>query len=87
MEKAFCWMCELNLSGLRAEMDFANRSLKSQMKQANRAGAARTLIVGEDELNKGRAVLRDMTTREQTEIPVDRPVERIMTIFQDQVKE
>lgn len=51
-----------------AAMDHEGRSLKSQMKQANKAGAAWVLIVGENELEQGQVVLRNMETKEQEEI-------------------
>ena len=66
---AFEWISRLSEAGMRAEMDFAGRSLKSQMKKANRFGAAYVLIVGDDELEKQVAILRNMTTKAQDEIP------------------
>ena len=46
------------------------RSMKAQMKQANRLAAKYVLILGEDEVARGCAVLRNMSTSEQTEIPI-----------------
>ena len=69
-EKAFQWLCALNEMGIPAEMDLENRSLKSQMKQADRLHAAHVLILGDDEIQKQVAVLRNMETKEQEEIPV-----------------
>ncbi|MFO8049657.1 MAG: ATP phosphoribosyltransferase regulatory subunit, partial [Desulfosudaceae bacterium] len=86
-EKAFTWMCQLNRAGLGAEMQFEDKSLKSQMKQADKAGAARVLIVGDAELEAGSALLRDMTTREQQEIPIDNLADRIAAIIQAPEKE
>ena len=74
---AFEWISKLSAAGIPAEMDFAGRSLKSQMKRANRMGAAYVLMVGEDELDKKIAILRDMTTKEQTEIPFEGLAETI----------
>ncbi len=70
-EKAFGWINRLNREGIYAEMDFSGRSLKSQMKQANRFGAGYVLIVGDNELAAGKAVLRDMTASTQEEVPVE----------------
>ncbi|HEX6115830.1 MAG TPA: histidine--tRNA ligase [Solirubrobacterales bacterium] len=56
---------ELRRAGLTADLDLAGRSLKGQMKQANRIGAARAVILEDD----GSAQLRDMETGEQR--PVD----------------
>ncbi len=66
---AFEWISRLSAAGIPAEMDFAGRSLKSQMKRADRLGAAFVLIIGEAELEKEVAILRNMTTKAQDEIP------------------
>jgi len=69
--KAFEWACALGNEGIRAEMDLEGRSLKSQMKRANKLGAGHVLIFGEDELSSGEALLRDMATKEQKALPID----------------
>jgi histidyl-tRNA synthetase len=52
-------------------MDHEGRSLKSQMKQANKAGARFVLIVGDAELASGKGILRNMQgDDEQVEIPL-----------------
>jgi histidyl-tRNA synthetase len=52
-------------------MDYEGRSLKSQMKQADKAGARFVLIIGDAELSSGKGVLRNMLTKEeQQEIPL-----------------
>jgi histidyl-tRNA synthetase len=70
-EKAFAWLSRLGEQGLSVEMDFADRSLKAQMKRADRQGAGHVLIVGDAEIQKGAAQLRNMTTKEQQEIALD----------------
>jgi len=74
---AFEWMCALGSDGIMAEMDLGNKSLKSQMKRADRLGAANVLIVGDNELKEGTAILRNMETKEQVAIPLDNLVENI----------
>ncbi len=59
---------ELRSAGIRVETDYAGASLKSQMKKADKTGAAFTLILGDQELQSGTAVLRNMQTKEQTSI-------------------
>lgn len=66
--RAFGWSCALGTAGIQADMDFEGRSLKSQMKRADRSGAEYVLIVGEKELAEGGAVLRNMATKEQETI-------------------
>lgn len=51
--------------GVYAAMDYSSRSLKAQMKQADRLRARFVLIVGEQELEKQEAALRNMNTQEQ----------------------
>ena len=75
---AFEWSCALGKAGVLAEMDLSGKSLKSQMKRADRLGAARVLIVGEDELKQGAAILRDMVTKDQETIPIDNLVENLI---------
>ena len=66
--KAFYWCAELAAAGIYVEMEHADKSLKSQMKRADRLGAARVLIVGDAELASGQANLRDMATKAQAEV-------------------
>ena len=58
-------------------MDFGEKSLKSQMKRANKLGASHVLIVGEKELTEGSAVLRDMMTKKQVFISTDAVIENV----------
>ena len=43
------WLAELRRAGVAAETDYAGRSLKGQLTQARRLGAARTVVVGPDD--------------------------------------
>ncbi len=56
---------ELRREGLSVEIDHEGRSLKAQLKQANKLKARFALIVGEDELNQGQGLWRDMETGKQ----------------------
>ena len=58
-------------SGVFAECDIVGRSLKAQMKYANKIGAKYTLIVGDSEMETGKAQLRNMESGEQTEVLLD----------------
>ncbi len=51
---------ELRRAGFSADRAFDRRSMKSQMKSADRSGAGLVLIVGEDELASGSVTLRDL---------------------------
>lgn len=78
---AFEWSTALGLNGICAAMEYGDKSLKAQMKQANRAGVGRVLIVGESELASGTVVLRNMTTKTQREIPVGVIVDTLIETF------
>ena len=65
---AFEWICRLGLDGIRVEMDFSDKSLKSQMKQANKRKASFALILGDNELESREVVLKDMLTGEQQNV-------------------
>jgi histidyl-tRNA synthetase len=79
--KAFEWVSQLAVSGIQAEMDMSNRSLKSQMRQADRLGSSRVLIVGEQELENQSAILRDMTDKTQISLPFEGLVEKLHSIL------
>ena len=57
--------------GVYCECDIVGRSLKAQMKYANKIGAEYTLIMGEDEVAQGVAQLRNMENGEQSEVKLD----------------
>jgi histidyl-tRNA synthetase len=61
----------LRQKGVGVEMEGETRSLKSQMRRADKFRAVSVLIVGDDELANGRVVLRDMATKQQQEIGLD----------------
>ncbi len=55
-------------AGIRAESDIVGRSLKAQMKYADKIKAKYTLILGDTELESGKANLRNMSDGTQLEI-------------------
>ena len=69
---AFPLVHRLRKKNIAVEMEGEARSLKSQMRRADKFKASSVLIVGEDELAKGKAVLRDMASKRQDEISLDR---------------
>jgi histidyl-tRNA synthetase len=74
-EKAREWgfpvVQRLRRKGLSVEMEGEVRSLKSQMRRADKLKAASVLIVGDDELAKGKAVWRNMASKRQEEISLN----------------
>ncbi|MDP3098401.1 MAG: His/Gly/Thr/Pro-type tRNA ligase C-terminal domain-containing protein, partial [Syntrophales bacterium] len=77
LEKAFFLCNGLRMKGIRVEMDHAGRSLKSQMKRADKLKSAYTLILGEREIAENKALLRNMLSSTQTEVGLDRLEETI----------
>jgi histidyl-tRNA synthetase len=74
-EKAFVLTNMLRANGLSVSMDLMDRSLKNQMKQAGKAGARYALILGEQELENGEAVLRNMETHDQENVVIKEDIE------------
>ncbi len=68
---AFPLVHRLRRKGVSLEMEGEVRSLKSQMRRADKFKAASVLIVGDDELAKGKVVLRNMASKQQEEISLD----------------
>ena len=61
---------DLRLAGYSADRAYEGRSMKSQMKAADRSNAALAVIIGESEAEAGQCTVRDLSTSEQTTIPV-----------------
>ena len=65
---------ELRAKGLRVDMNYSG-NMKKRLTRANKVGAQRTIILGEDELKAGIALVRDMEGGEQREVPLATLVE------------
>ena len=68
-------MHELRQEGVCVQMDIMGRKIKNQFKYADRIHAEKTIVIGDDELANNSVQLKDMTTSEQTMVPLDRIVE------------
>jgi len=68
---AFELMSTLQRRGVWAEMDYLGKSLKAQMRRADKLSARKVVILGGDELGRGVAMLRDMGDGSQREVPLD----------------
>ena len=60
----------LRLAGLSVDFALGGRSMKAQMKAADRSGARRAVILGDDELASGEAQVRDLGASEQRAVPI-----------------
>ena len=65
-------------------MDYAGRSMKAQMKQANKAQARFALILGEEEVKESCAQLKDMEKSEQQKVPFDKMIEKLKELLEKQ---
>jgi len=61
---------ELRLSGIQAVSDFRSSTLKAHLRQADRLGCRFALILGDDEVTKGTALLRNMVTKTQHDLAI-----------------
>ncbi|MGF1472177.1 MAG: histidine--tRNA ligase [Rubrobacteraceae bacterium] len=61
---------ELRAEGLSCDLDYGGRKAKGQFKQADRSGAAYTVVLGEDELAGGYGTLRNMGTGDEHAVGV-----------------
>lgn len=62
---------DLRKAGLAAEKDYEDKKMKGQFKSADRLKARFVAVIGDDELDKNAAALKDMETGEQKEISLD----------------
>lgn len=69
--KAFNIIEGVRKSSLIAEGDIVGRSMKAQMKYANKIGAKFSMVIGDNELEQNKAKIRDMKTGEEKEVPLD----------------
>ncbi|MCB0416365.1 MAG: histidine--tRNA ligase [Bdellovibrionales bacterium] len=80
-ERFYPLSLELKRHGLECELLYEkDKNLKWQLKQANRCGAQYALLLGEEEVAKGVAVLKNMSDGGQKEIGLDRIVEQLKQV-------
>ncbi|HWP82284.1 MAG TPA: histidine--tRNA ligase [Bacteroidota bacterium] len=71
---AFLRAQELRAKGISAELDYLDRSVKAQMREANRQAAKYVLVIGDEELRSMRGKLKDMSTGEERPISLNEPM-------------
>ena len=77
MPAAFQLAQRLRVGDIRTELEYTGRSLKAQMKTANKLNARYVVILGEDEIRDKTATIRDMETGDQQSIAFDRLVDEL----------
>ena len=68
----------LRRRGRHVALEVEDKSMKAQMRSANRAGATTAVIRGDEELQRGVAVVKDMAGGEQREVGIDE-LEKVLT--------
>ncbi len=68
---------DLRMNSYTTEINYYDRSMKSQFKSSDRKGARFVVIIGEDEMNKNTVMLKDTRTREQYEVNSDELVDKL----------
>jgi histidyl-tRNA synthetase len=81
-EVALSLLEELRRAGYRAVGDLQRRSLKAQLREADRLGARLAIILGRTEWQQRRLVLRDLRNGQQWECPVQELGEHVQRILQ-----
>jgi len=79
--KSFEIVDKLRKKGIVCDKDHVQKSLKAQMKYADDKNAHYTLMLGENELESGKATLKDMTTSTQIEVELDNFEEEFLKIL------
>jgi histidyl-tRNA synthetase len=75
---AFETAMQLRTENVAVDLDYAGRSMKAQMREANKSGAPWVVIVGESEMTRRSAVLKSMHDGSQRELPFD----ELLSVFE-----
>ena len=71
---------QLRAAGLATLIDIDGKSMKSQLRQADKSGAAIALILGEDELKSNTVQLKRLGASEQIEVPIESVAKRVLEL-------
>ncbi|KYP80573.1 histidine--tRNA ligase [Ferroacidibacillus organovorans] len=71
----------LRKAGVTADLDYAGRGVKAQMKTADRLGARVAVLLGDEEVANGAVTLRDLMTKEQNQVSEDACVEAVLALL------
>ncbi len=63
-EKAFVLAQELRLGGIEVGIEYENKSMKAQMKKADKSNAKYALILGEEEVNNNKVIIKDLKDKD-----------------------
>jgi histidyl-tRNA synthetase len=81
LEMLYPLLHALNQEGIGTVLNYRQKSLKNLMKKADRNNVAYTLIAGDQEIEQGAVILRNMKTKEQRSIPLNTLFTSIREVF------
>jgi histidyl-tRNA synthetase len=76
-QAAWNLLADLRAAGIVADMDLTDRSMKAQFKIADREAAKLCLILGDNELARGEVMLKNLSTGEQSSVPMTEIISRV----------
>ncbi len=83
MDESLKLSTQLRQGGIRTEVYFRPTRISTQLKYADSKGIPYAAILGSDELAAGVVAVRDLSSREQENVPLDKVVERIKQWMED----
>lgn len=76
-KEAFRLLGNLRKNGISADKDYLGRSIKAQFKYSDKLEAEYTMVIGDDEVNKGIVSLKNMKTGEQQEVKLSNLIDEL----------
>jgi histidyl-tRNA synthetase len=81
VEKSFAFLSDLQNKDIKGDMDFSGKSLKAQLRRADKLRARYVLILGEDELMSNQALLKNMDHGTQETISLENLMSHLVDIL------
>jgi histidyl-tRNA synthetase len=70
---------QLRSAGVRVDLAYGDRGLKGAMRAADRSGARLALVAGDRDIEAGTVGVKDLTTGEQVDVPMDSVVAEVLS--------
>jgi histidyl-tRNA synthetase len=77
---------QLRTFGLHVEVDGRDTSLKAKLRRANTMGAQVAIVLGDAELDLGKAQVKSLSAHEQRDVSLDELVKTVVTMFETETK-
>lgn len=74
---------KLRQAGIKADSDDIGKSVKAQMKYANKIGSKYSMIIGDDEINLNTATVKNMGTGKQVQINLNNIIEELKKLLEE----